>query len=64
MESLKDVVESCLQADKSLVTRQTLHCKKNTTNGGNALKQDVESLIMPLQAACYAFSSEMLDEKL
>ena len=37
---------------------------KNTTNGGNALKQDVESLIMPLQAACYAFSSEMLDAKL
>ena len=28
MESLKDVVERFLQADKSLVTRQTTHCKK------------------------------------
>ena len=37
--------------------------KEKTTNGKNALKQDVESLIIPSQAVCYVFNSEMLDVK-
>ena len=54
-------IESYLQIDKSIITRELLRCKKLTTNSSNALKQALEALPMPLQAVHYEFSSEILD---
>ena len=57
-------VESYLQIDKNFITRELSCCKTLTTNSGNALKQALELLPIPLQAVHYEFSSEMLDSKL
>ena len=46
---VKGVIVSYLNAEKSLITRDLLRCKKLTTISGNDLKQSVESLLMPLQ---------------
>ena len=62
--SLKGVIESHLQADESLTTRELLRCETLTTNKGNVLKQAMESLLMPLQVVHYEFISEILDATL
>ena len=54
--SLNGFVESYLQIDESLITRELLRCKKIYTNSINALKQDVESLTMLLQAVYFECS--------
>ena len=48
--SMKNVIETHLQVNKSLVSRSLLRCKKLKAKEGNVLKLAMEPLPIPLQA--------------
>ena len=64
MGSIKGVLKSYLKANKSLIARDLLRCKKLLTDSSNDLKQAAESLPMPFKVVHFESSSEMLDAKL
>ena len=61
---MKNIIESYLQLDKSVVSRSLMRCKKVQSNEEHFLKLAVELLLIPLQVVFFELSSELLELKL